>query len=86
MVHSLLMGAAKLGVNFAVATPEGYEPDKEVLEMSRDMASKMGASIYVAQIPRKRLRMPMSYIRMFGRAWASRRSRRSGRSRSSIIK
>ncbi|ALS24454.1 MULTISPECIES: ornithine carbamoyltransferase [Paenibacillus] len=53
MVHSLLMGAAKLGVNFAVATPEGYEPDKEVLEMSRDMASKMGASIYVGTDPKE---------------------------------
>lgn len=47
MVHSLMMGAAKLGVNFAVATPEGYEPDSEVLKLSREVASKMGSSIYV---------------------------------------
>lgn len=53
MVHSLLMGAAKLGVNFAVATPEGYEPDKEVLEMSREMASKAGSSIYIGTDPKE---------------------------------
>ncbi len=47
MVHSLLMGAAKLGINFAVATPKGYEPDNEVLELSREMAAKTGAGIYV---------------------------------------
>ncbi|MBP1157775.1 MULTISPECIES: ornithine carbamoyltransferase [unclassified Paenibacillus] len=53
MVHSLLMGAAKLGVNFAVATPDGYDPDKEVLEMSREMASKAGSSIYVGTDPKE---------------------------------
>ncbi|WP_281882992.1 ornithine carbamoyltransferase [Paenibacillus sp. YYML68] len=47
MVHSLLMGAAKLGINFAVATPEGYEPDENVLALSRETAAKTGASIYI---------------------------------------
>ncbi|MFH1288766.1 MAG: ornithine carbamoyltransferase [bacterium] len=29
--HSLLQGAAKLGVEIWVATPEGYEPDRDIL-------------------------------------------------------
>ena len=32
MVHSLMMGASKLGCIFAVASPEGYEPDEEVIQ------------------------------------------------------
>lgn len=53
MVHSLLMGAAKLGVNFAVATPEGYEPDAEVLRSSKEVAAKSGASIYIGTDPKE---------------------------------
>ncbi|KPV59766.1 MULTISPECIES: ornithine carbamoyltransferase [Paenibacillus] len=53
MVHSLLMGAAKLGVNFAVATPEGYEPDEEVLRQCNESAAKTGASIYVGADPKE---------------------------------
>ncbi|UUZ91201.1 ornithine carbamoyltransferase [Paenibacillus sp. P25] len=53
MVHSLLMGAAKLGVNFAVATPEGYEPDAEVLRSSKEVVAKSGASIYIGTDPKE---------------------------------
>ncbi|MBU7317631.1 ornithine carbamoyltransferase [Paenibacillus oleatilyticus] len=53
MVHSLLMGAAKLGVNFAVATPEGYEPDEEVLRQCKESAAKTGATIYVGADPKE---------------------------------
>lgn len=30
--HSLIEGASKLGVNISIATPEGYEPKKEIVE------------------------------------------------------
>jgi len=30
--NSLVLGAAKLGVHIAIATPPGYEPDKEIIE------------------------------------------------------
>nr|WP_072337876.1 MULTISPECIES: ornithine carbamoyltransferase [unclassified Paenibacillus] len=53
MVHSLLMGAAKLGINFAVATPEGYEPDGEVLQLSREAAAKTGAGVLFTNDPRE---------------------------------
>ncbi|MCZ8514903.1 ornithine carbamoyltransferase [Paenibacillus filicis] len=53
MVHSLMMGAAKLGVNFAVATPEGYDPDESVVQSSKEVASRTGASIYVGKDPKE---------------------------------
>ncbi len=34
--HSLMLGAQILGVNMMVATPKGYEPDKEIIEFSKD--------------------------------------------------
>ncbi|MEO0096550.1 MAG: ornithine carbamoyltransferase [candidate division WOR-3 bacterium] len=34
--HSLMLGAQILGVNMMVATPKGYEPNKEIIEFSKD--------------------------------------------------
>lgn len=34
--HSLMIGAKILGINMMVATPNGYEPDKEIIEFSKD--------------------------------------------------
>ncbi len=53
MVHSLMMGASKLGVHIAVATPEGYDVDEEVLQMSRENAEQTGASIQLTRDPRE---------------------------------
>jgi ornithine carbamoyltransferase len=53
MVHSLMMGASKLGVNIAVATPEGYDVDKEVLELSQENAAQTGGSIHLCRDPRE---------------------------------
>lgn len=53
MVHSLMMGAAKLGIEIAVATPEGYEPDKEVIGLSTENAETTGAQIRITHDPRE---------------------------------
>lgn len=37
--HSLIEGASKLGVNISVATPEGYEPKKEIVEKAMKEAN-----------------------------------------------
>ncbi len=51
MVHSLMMGAAKLGVHFSVATPSGYDPDAEVLKLSQEIAAETGAKINLFHDP-----------------------------------
>ena len=51
MVHSLLSGAAKLGMNISVATPEGYEPSAEVISQAQAVASTTGAIIQVLHDP-----------------------------------
>lgn len=47
MAHSLMMGAAKFGMNFAIAAPEGYWPDAELTAESKKVASATGGSVLV---------------------------------------
>ena len=40
MSNSLIVGGLKVGMNVAVATPDGYKPDGEVLEFTKGYADK----------------------------------------------
>ena len=42
---SLMVAAAKLGLNFRAATPDGYEPSVEAVELAREAAAQRGAAI-----------------------------------------
>jgi ornithine carbamoyltransferase len=43
--HSLMLGAAKLGMVMAVATPSGYSPAEGTVVRARDIAAATGAKI-----------------------------------------
>ena len=49
--NSLLVGAAKLGLNVAVATPKGYEPNKEFVNEALKEAERSGSSIEFYEDP-----------------------------------
>ncbi len=49
--NSLMLMSAKVGMNFAVATPEGYEPPKEIVDLSKKEGKKSGAAIEVLHDP-----------------------------------
>jgi len=53
MAHSLMMGASKLGMHFASASPEGYEPDADIVKQSREVGAETGSSIDVYRDPRE---------------------------------
>ncbi|MBD2845803.1 ornithine carbamoyltransferase [Paenibacillus sp. IB182496] len=53
MVHSLMMGAAKLGMHFSVATPEGYEPSEGIVRSTKENAAETGSRIHVCHDPRE---------------------------------
>ncbi|MEB3102363.1 ornithine carbamoyltransferase [Ferviditalea candida] len=53
MAHSLMMGAAKLGMHFSIAAPEGYDPDPEVVQLSRENAELTGGSVKICRDPRE---------------------------------
>lgn len=44
---SLMVGAAKFGMEFVAATPPGYEPRERPLEVARDAAAESGGSVEV---------------------------------------
>src|SRR3954465_9556379 len=50
---SLMVAAAKLGMSFRAATPKGYEPSAEVLDIAREAASETGATIELFDEPRE---------------------------------
>ena len=51
MTHSLMYAAAKVGMNFAVATPEGYEPNVEVVANAKADAAATGATVTITHNP-----------------------------------
>ena len=51
MTHSLMYAAAKVGMHFAAATPEGYEPNAEVVANAKADAKVTGATITVTHNP-----------------------------------
>jgi len=53
MVHSLMMGAAKLGIHMSIATPEGYEPDEDIVAQTLAIAEETGAKIVVCRDPKE---------------------------------
>jgi ornithine carbamoyltransferase len=50
---SLMVAAAKLGLNFRAATPKGYEPSAEAVEIAREAATETGATVELLADPRK---------------------------------
>ncbi len=51
VVHSLLLGAPKAGMNIAVATPEGFEPDSNIVATARVQAEAAGVEIVLTHDP-----------------------------------
>ncbi len=40
VLHSIMVAAPKVGINLRVATPEGYEPDEDIMQICKDEAKK----------------------------------------------
>ncbi len=51
MAHSLLFGAAKVGMDIFICSPSGFEPDSEITRLARLDASKTGAKIIINNDP-----------------------------------
>ncbi|MFW5698482.1 MAG: ornithine carbamoyltransferase, partial [Planctomycetota bacterium] len=49
--HSLMRLSSRLGTSIRVATPEGYEPNQQILETVHEEADKTGAKILVTNDP-----------------------------------
>ncbi len=51
VAHSLLLAAAHVGMHITVATPKGYEPQREVIARAREIAAETGADISLTNDP-----------------------------------
>ncbi len=51
VAHSLMLCAARLGMNFALGCPAGYEPNQDVLAEALGLAAMTGAAIEVTNDP-----------------------------------
>lgn len=47
VAHSLMLTAVRLGMHFAIATPEGYQPYAEVVKEAKARAAESGAKLLV---------------------------------------
>lgn len=48
VAHSLMLGAAKVGLHCTIACPEGYEPSQEVVKLSQEIGKETGSVIEVS--------------------------------------
>ena len=53
MGNSLMVGCAKMGMNFVACAPESYFPDGELISVCRNIAKETGASIEFETDPEK---------------------------------
>jgi ornithine carbamoyltransferase len=53
VAHSLMFGAAKVGMDVAIATPEGYECKPHYLELARQDAAAAGVTLTTTHDPRE---------------------------------
>ena len=51
MAHSIMYGCAKVGIDCAIASPEGYMPDSQVTLNAKDDAKKSGADLMITNDP-----------------------------------
>ncbi len=51
VLHSLLLGAAAVGLDLTAATPEAYRPEADVVRAARALADRSGASLTFTSSP-----------------------------------
>ena len=51
VAHSLMLSAIRLGVNFSLATPPGYEPSPAVVSKATELAAVSGATLRIGTNP-----------------------------------
>jgi ornithine carbamoyltransferase len=68
VAHSLLLCAARLGINCSIATPPGYEPKAEIVEQAKQFASASGAEIEITSDPASAL---LAANAVYTDVWAS---------------
>ncbi len=51
VANSLILGAASLGVDISVGCPKGYYPDKDIIELGKELTADTGSKIEIVEDP-----------------------------------
>lgn len=51
VAHSLMLAAALSGINFRIATPDGYRVQEQILQTARDFAAEGGSEVFCTAEP-----------------------------------
>jgi ornithine carbamoyltransferase len=51
VAHSLMLASLRLGMNFSLATPVGYEPDAEIVAQAEALAAVAGGQLMITNHP-----------------------------------
>jgi ornithine carbamoyltransferase len=51
VAHSLMLTCARLGIDFAIATPHGFEPDPEIVAQADGLAAVSGSTLLLTDDP-----------------------------------
>ena len=52
VLHSLLLGAASVGLDIVTATPPGYRPHRDVVDVARERAKAFGSAVDLTDDPK----------------------------------
>ena len=69
VANSLVLAAGLTGMNFNIASPEGYSFKENVIRLANGYAAESGARVFCTRDPREQPEMLISYTRTSGRAW-----------------
>jgi len=53
VAHSLMLSAARVGMNFSLGCPRGYEPNQDILTQAKALAAISGCEVSVTHDPAK---------------------------------
>ncbi|MBR3791357.1 MAG: ornithine carbamoyltransferase [Clostridia bacterium] len=51
MAHSIMYGCGKMGIDCAIASPQGYMPNQDVIDNAKEDFKKSGADLIITQDP-----------------------------------
>jgi ornithine carbamoyltransferase len=51
VAHSLMLTALRLGMNFSIATPPGYDPEADIVAQAQALAAVSGARLVITRNP-----------------------------------
>ncbi|MCX7797553.1 MAG: ornithine carbamoyltransferase [Melioribacter sp.] len=83
VAHSLLHGCSKVGIDIVIASPKGYEPKKEIVQESIEIAKYFGSKVEIINDPKEAIK---NADIVYTDVWASMGQEKEAEERKKIFK